>query len=127
MAANKLHLAGFVHGDFKWPNILVDGKGYIKLADFGYAIKLSNDPSKKEANDKLKEIDRYKISIMIRALRLIPDKHQPAKVMPEGYMAQQNHNKINVQLAVYNIEEKKNYPNSILDGKTIMKHECRIY
>jgi len=44
-----MHLSGKVHRDIKSDNILVNGKGEVKLSDFGYAAQLTNHKNYRES------------------------------------------------------------------------------
>ena len=37
VALEHIHLAGFIYGDLKPENVLVDGEGHVLLADFGFS------------------------------------------------------------------------------------------
>ncbi|TWT98921.1 serine/threonine protein kinase [Neorhodopirellula pilleata] len=39
-ALEKLHCAGWVHGDLKPENVLVDGKGHVTVIDLGFAARI---------------------------------------------------------------------------------------
>ncbi len=39
LGLEDIHSLGYNHNDLKTNNILVDNKGYIKIADFGYVTK----------------------------------------------------------------------------------------
>lgn len=40
---NQLHLNGFVHGDIKPENLLIDKNFSLVIADFNFAVQLESD------------------------------------------------------------------------------------
>ncbi|KRY74718.1 Aurora kinase A [Trichinella pseudospiralis] len=49
-AVSYMHSQSVIHRDIKPENILVDSRGLLKLADFGWAVDLSNVASSRQAN-----------------------------------------------------------------------------
>jgi len=43
LAVSSIHQLRYVHRDIKPDNVLLDGNGHIRLADFGSCLKLSDD------------------------------------------------------------------------------------
>ena len=44
VAVDHLHRRWFIHRDVKPENLLMDGRGYVKLTDTGFAKQVTEDP-----------------------------------------------------------------------------------
>lgn len=110
-AVDLLHCEGFIHKDLKWENILVDKFGYIKLADFGYAMK--------GRSAALRKSDRYRLAKMIHSLTLLKDESAD---QTDDHLEREKRRLMDLRKQIWN--ENKPMTNDIFDGKNVITHEC---
>ena len=54
VAVDHLHRRWFIHRDVKPENLLMDGRGYVKLTDMGFAKQVTEDPRRGHEDMKIK-------------------------------------------------------------------------
>lgn len=48
-ALHAMHMKGFIHRDVKSDNVLLDGQGRVKIADFGFGAQLTMESQKRQS------------------------------------------------------------------------------